>query len=156
LAEVLIIVLCLAVGAAVISPVFLKAREGSQPSCMSNLRQLSIVAAQFHEDHGHYPSAATFWQSTPPKARSCSADNRRRIGYGYYAALAGKSLKSPGVPAPSLLPVVADSKRPDYLLRTTADLDFRHAGTAMVGYADGSVQRHTPGSAALPPLASRP
>ena len=48
-------------------------------------------------------------------------------------------LESPGMPKAPDLPVLADSKAPDHLLNSTADIDPRHTEKATVGYADGHV-----------------
>jgi prepilin-type processing-associated H-X9-DG protein len=44
-----------------------------------------------------------------------------------------------GITDPTTVPMVADCVKPGHLLQTNRDIDPRHNGMAVVGFADGHV-----------------
>lgn len=127
-----------------------------QAQCTVNLRQMMVAIQMYQQDHsGKFPNRATFWQdvSLPPNCIVCPTyGGSKGIGYGYNSNIGGKTLKNTGMSQTQNLPVVADSSRPSHLLAVPTDIDYRHQGKAMVGFADGHVGIMPPGSVVLMPV----
>ena len=156
---IVVIVVLLFVLAGFLYPFYLRYRSAEGPSrqspCMNHVRQLVLSIETYRQDHnGQFPSKATVWQdiSYPPKSLICPTYSKRVNGYGYNANLSGLTFKSPGMPQPQDLPVLADSQAPGNLLHTTADIDFRHTGKAVVGFGDGHVALHRPSDIVIAPI----
>ncbi|MHB0938021.1 MAG: DUF1559 family PulG-like putative transporter [Armatimonadota bacterium] len=138
-----------AIMAAVLFPVFAKARETArQTQCVNNVRQLMVATQMYMQDHNNqFPDKGLVWTdiSYPPKALLCPTYGiDRGNGYGYNASLSKRSINAAGMPDIWLIPVLADSRAPGNLLNTTADIDPRHAQKAVVGFADGHVEQQDP------------
>jgi len=123
---------------------FARAREKArQTSCLNNARQIVLaITMQAQDNGGIYPDAATVWENVnfPPTSLSCPTyGNENGIGYGYNFWLGGRILEDEGMLQPQELVVIADSSAPDHLLRSARDIDDRHSGKAVLGYADGHV-----------------
>jgi len=136
-----------AILAAITFPVFAKAREKARESqCMSNVRQSTVAMLMYAQDHNmQLPSSDTVWTDVKfqPNMLTCPTYGiHKGNGYGYNASLSKKSQID--IPNPTVIPLLADSKAPGNLLNTPADIDFRHEGKAMVGYADGHVAEQAP------------
>lgn len=113
-----------------------------QNQCANNVRQLIVAIQLYQQDHnGKFPDQATMWRavSFPPKCVICPDYSKKVIGYGYNINIAGKTLKSKGMPEAQNLVVMADSKTPLHQLAVPTDIDFRHTGKAFIGFADGHV-----------------
>ena len=141
---IIVMVILVIVLMALFYPVFIPhpIEKPRQTQCAVNMRQNLIAVQMYIQDHNNrFPNKATVWQTVPFPARSlpCPTYSKTKNGYGYNASLSGKTLKSPGMPEAKDLPVLADSKAPDHLLASPADIDPRHTQKAMVGYADGHV-----------------
>jgi prepilin-type N-terminal cleavage/methylation domain-containing protein len=103
LIELLVVIAIIAILAAILFPVFAKARErAKQTACVSNLRQIGIAIGQFADDHEDIlPQSPIFLQCTPSLATAlpnvlapyikssevfrCPADsNNARFGAGFW------------------------------------------------------------------------
>jgi|GEM_PF-1410396 len=129
-----------------------------QSPCLNNVRRLIVSMQAYQQDHGgQFPNKVTVWQdfSYPPKAVICPTYEKKVNGYGYNAHLSGLTFKSPGMPQSQDLPVLADSQAPGNLLHTTADIDFRHTGKAVVGFGDGHVELRHPSTIPIAPIAKQ-
>src|SRR5688500_14171901 len=72
LIELLVVIAIIAILAAILFPVFARARENARSaSCQSNLKQIGLAFAQYVQDYeGSYPRArgAISWFNTPTGA----------------------------------------------------------------------------------------
>jgi len=139
LIELLVVIAIIAILAAILFPVFSKAREKARQSqCMNNLRQLAVACQIFaQEGDTVYPEAGTLKATftLPPKVWGCPTYGKTKDGYGYNGYLSGQALDSIVKPAETLL--LADSKVPTLML--SIDVDRRHTAKAMAAFADGHV-----------------
>lgn len=95
LIELLVVIAIIAILAAILFPVFSKAREKArQTMCMNNQRQIAAGLQIYTQEHDEvFPSAKTVWSSlgrssTPSKCPNSSLAN----GYVYILDLSSKSL----------------------------------------------------------------
>ena len=63
LIELLVVIAIIAILAAILFPVFAKAREKArQTSCLNNQRQICLAATMYCQDHDEmFPTADNFW-----------------------------------------------------------------------------------------------
>jgi len=111
LIELLVVIAIIAVLAAILFPVFARAREKArQTTCMSNVRQLTTAVAMYAHDHNEMlPSQTTMWSDINPDAGVLvcpTAGKATPNGYAYCAGVAGKSLGK--FPIPDKQFVIAD------------------------------------------------
>lgn len=67
LIELLVVIAIIAILAAILFPVFARAREKArQASCLSNLKQLGLGMLQYVQDNGEYYPALDNWMVNPP------------------------------------------------------------------------------------------
>ncbi|MHB0938022.1 MAG: hypothetical protein ACYC6A_16660 [Armatimonadota bacterium] len=144
--EIIIVLILIIVLIVILYPVFTPHPGPSRRSqCHSNMRQLVLAIQLYKQDHGDkFPDQSIVWRDLnyPPKALLCPTYGMKNgIAYGYNASLSGQHQQYPGnLPQAQLLPVIADSRTPDHLLTSTADIDPRHTQKATVGFADGHVE----------------
>lgn len=104
LIELLVVIAILAVLAAILFPVFSRAREkGRQASCMSNLKQLGAALTMYTDDHDGTYTRGQFWpfddshtwiDAVGPYVKNravfvCPTGARDPYGYGYNIAYWG-------------------------------------------------------------------
>jgi len=145
LIELLVVIAIIAILAAILFPVFAKAREKARQSqCANNVRQLIIAIQIYQQDHEEkFPKRDSIFADVafPPKSLNCPTyGTTKGIGYGFNKWIAEKSMNDPGMLSPQTLVVLADSKTPTHLMSTSADADPRHTDKVNVGYADGHVE----------------
>ena len=155
LIELLVVIAIIAVLAAILFPVFARAREKArQSTCMSNQRQLAAAVMMYAQDHGGQmlPNLNAPWSlSLAPYHEDNIYDCPSYSGkgssgapeYGYNAVLFDIPLASIDNPSDTML--TADYKKaadPTYsytVLTMDATLDPRHASSFMATKVDGSV-----------------
>lgn len=132
----------IAILAAILFPVFAKARERArQTACMSNLKQISVSAQMYVMDHGGYPPARTWQNSLEPYTKSKTVFRCPALtegGIAYNSSLNTRLEKS--VPAQRTTPLAFDA-----IPRTEAGtakhvMAYRHGNHANVGFVDGHVE----------------
>lgn len=162
LIELLVVIGIIALLAAILFPVFAKARAKARGSaCLSNIRQLSLGCVMFKDDNGAYPDAvdkeghAQWVRDLVPyadnneKIFNCPADQNGQgfVSYNYNGLMVGadgKGVKDGQVSNPSEVGIVVDgvsAKYPGGLVLNyaingrTGGLVSRHSFN--IGYADG-------------------
>ncbi len=164
LIELLVVIAIIAILAAILFPVFAKAREKArQTACLNNQKQINIATTIYAQDHDEMlPSADTFWGALgldrgvlvcPTMGRTVAANS-----YVYDSYLGGKSLGdfATAGQSPDMIFVTADgnqsptntdgtpnTKGVQNCFYNTKDLDMRHDGQMTVGYLDGHAARTT-------------
>lgn len=144
LIELLVVIAIIAILAAILFPVFAKAREKArQATCQSNMRQLLLAIQVYQQDKDNYfPPAKEVWSvvNFPPNSLQCPTYGKGRNGYGYVRWLGGNMLGQSGMPVAANCVVFADCKTSDHLIELPSQVDYRHTDKAVVGYADGHVE----------------
>jgi prepilin-type N-terminal cleavage/methylation domain-containing protein/prepilin-type processing-associated H-X9-DG protein len=145
LIELLVVIAIIAILAAILFPVFAKAREKArQATCLNNVRQLATACLMYAQDHEELlPAAATVWGDIAMDAGVlvCPTKGRKtRNGYVYNALYAEDALGDIPVPtnASFLGDGVGDAAAPNVATSYT-HFEKRHGGKLVVGYVDGHV-----------------
>ncbi len=157
LIELLVVIAIIAILAAILFPVFARAREKArQTTCMSNQRQIAAGITMYCQDHEEtLPGTANTWQDigVDTQVLICpTAGKNTPVGYvyngttdGVTACVAGCSIGSIRngkclVGDPSTIWLTADGT-PSLGTGgvTRADLQPRHSGKIIKSYADGHV-----------------
>ena len=156
LIELLVVIAIIAVLAAILFPVFAKAKEkANQTSCMNNQRQMAASALMYTQDHdenfpGNLIPFATTASSTatnsvwvdlnvPNAILLCPSDEQKSAnGYGFNINLTGTPIGNLTDPTSACLTADAQSACTN-LMHSPNDMARRHAGGTICSYADGHV-----------------
>ena len=141
LIELLVVIAIIAILAAILFPVFGKAREKArQTACTNNQKQIATALLMYSQDHDEMlPALATAWGdlAMPKGALICPTKGAKTAnGYAYYARVAGQALGDISVPEATGL--IADGLAPN-TADDTGDLELRHGGKAIASFVDGHV-----------------
>jgi prepilin-type N-terminal cleavage/methylation domain-containing protein/prepilin-type processing-associated H-X9-DG protein len=144
LIELLVVIAIVAVLAAILFPVFIKAREKArQTACLNNQRQLASMALIWAQDHDELlPLATTVWGDLKPDANLLICPTQgttTKNAYVYHRAVGGSSLGELGAEEEVFL--FADGKATDNVGKATTDLMERHTGALIAAFADGHAER---------------
>ncbi len=142
LIELLVVIAIIAILAAILFPVFARAREKArQTTCNSNQRQIAASIQMYVQDHEEsLPSSASVWEDikVDPGVLICpTAGKNYPNGYGYNRSISGTAIGD--MQDPSAKPLTADTKVADNILVTPGDPDYRHSNAIVVSYVDGHV-----------------
>jgi len=140
LIELLVVIAIIAILAAILFPVFAKAREKArQSSCTNNLRQMIIGMQTYVQDHDNtYPTDDAFGVlAFPPKTVACPTYGANKPGYGFNSWMGGKSPSDTGMPEPPVTVVFGDAKTRSVTF--ASDFDYRHSDKALFAFGDGHV-----------------
>ena len=134
LIELLVVIAIIAILAAILFPVFAKAREKArQTSCMNNQRQLATYVLIYAQDNDEImPGSATVWTmiNVTPKILNCpTAGKAVPISYAYNPSVAGAALGN-------LLDPTYTAVTFDALNGVAAT---RHSNNLVASYVDGHV-----------------
>jgi prepilin-type N-terminal cleavage/methylation domain-containing protein/prepilin-type processing-associated H-X9-DG protein len=142
LIELLVVIAIIAILAAILFPVFARAREKArQTTCSSNQRQIATSLQMYAQDHEEtFPGSATVWGDikVDPGVLICPTAGKNTVnGYAYNRSISNGSIGD--IQDPTVKPLTADSKAVGNLLVIPADVDYRHSSMAIVSYADGHI-----------------
>jgi len=150
LIELLVVIAIIAVLAAILFPVFARAREKArQTTCQSNQRQIGAALAMFVQDHDEsFPSSATMWADINVDAGVLTCPTKGKItpnGYVFNGNLGGLGVGNIDSPAEEVQTADgnATSKVSGVALNVAADpadMDPRHSNKCIASYVDGHVQ----------------
>ncbi len=161
LIELLVVIAIIAILAAILFPVFAKAREKArQTTCLNNQRQIAIAISMYVQDHDEafMSSDATAWSAKLAAYNEASIydcptltgrGTNTQPEYAFNSQLLGSALGDVENPAATVM--TCDTKpasNSTALLTTTASMDTRHNNGVVVTAADGHVQ-YVGGSPAL-------
>jgi prepilin-type N-terminal cleavage/methylation domain-containing protein/prepilin-type processing-associated H-X9-DG protein len=155
LIELLVVIAIIAILAAILFPVFAKAREKARAStCTNNQKQLVTAILMYAQDHEEVlPATATIWGdvSLDKGVLICPTKGKRTAnGYGYNLALSEFALGDVDKPVSTV--VTADSSAASNILIAPSSAELRHGKKAIASYLDGHVES-TAAVLAYPPLA---
>ena len=160
LIELLVVIAIIAILAAILFPVFAKAREKArQNSCMNNQRQIVIGVQMLAQDRDNvFPNRDTIWGdlNLPPKTFNCPTYGATKgNAYGYNAWLSEKSPNDTGMAQPQLNPVIMDSNASDHKVTLATDAAARHTNKVVVAWGDGHVTLVKASDVPIVPLTSQ-
>ncbi len=158
LIELLVVIAIIAILAAILFPVFSKAREKArQTQCTNNQRQIAIAISMYTQEHDEtLPDAGTIWSDIKLSAlpggatallqgttsvTKCPNSASRPNGYGYNINLDGLNLGSSKTRTNTdvtSIPMICDSSSTSNIMMWTGDVDgSRHASNFISVYLDG-------------------
>ena len=144
LIELLVVIAIIAILAAILFPVFAKAREKArQTSCLNNQRQITTAALMYAQDNSELlPTADAFWGaiSLDKGVLICpTAGTKVPNGYGYNANIAGMALGE--VTDSSGTVLIADSSTTNNKMSARLDVSMRHGNACICAFLDGHVEK---------------
>jgi prepilin-type N-terminal cleavage/methylation domain-containing protein/prepilin-type processing-associated H-X9-DG protein len=167
LIELLVVIAVIAVLAAILFPVFAKAREKArQTTCLNNQRQLATALLLYAQEHDEVlPPSSTVWGAVSLGDGVLVCPTRGKTqpnGYIYNSLNSGQALGDIQVPTATILTAdgavytsalsgaVAPAPQPPFhtnVAYAANDLVARHNGKFLAAYADGHVALATTGPA---------
>ncbi|MEI6518610.1 MAG: prepilin-type N-terminal cleavage/methylation domain-containing protein, partial [bacterium] len=150
LIELLVVIAIIAILAAILFPVFARAREKArQTTCMSNQRQIIMSLSIYAQDHEEtYPSASTIWRDINITTDALYCPTYGKKGYGYVYNSGMSNLAVGDVPAPDKMMATCDGTHAattapsvtyDNVAYSLTDFAFRHSSKLIATYVDGHV-----------------
>jgi prepilin-type N-terminal cleavage/methylation domain-containing protein/prepilin-type processing-associated H-X9-DG protein len=142
LIELLVVIAIIAILAAILFPVFARAREKArQTTCTSNQRQIAASMQMYAQDHEEtLPPVSSVWSDIKVDSGALVCPTLGKStpnGYGYNAAVTGTSLGN--FSDPTTVVLLADGTGENNLISYWGDIDLRHSSSAVYAYADGHV-----------------
>jgi len=141
--EVLVVLCVLITLAAILFSLLKRSRADSpqkQALCIANVQKLLLMVQMREQATGEFPDKATIWHDLPLQYGNdiCPTYGRDKgLGYGYNVWVSKKKVKDPSLPPPQTLPLVADCAKFENEISVNTDIDPRHHGKAVIGFADG-------------------
>ena len=155
LIELLVVIAIIAMLAAMLFPVFAKAREKARTNtCLNNQRQIALAVMMYIQDHGEalFPDPkTTSWGGylniyNEPSIYDCPTKTGRGSNdapeYGFHAGLFGMALGDIERPTSTVITadMQANTRGTPYTVGDSSHLDARHLGKVVVSYADGHAE----------------
>jgi prepilin-type N-terminal cleavage/methylation domain-containing protein/prepilin-type processing-associated H-X9-DG protein len=155
LIELLVVIAIVAILAAILFPVFAKAREKArQTACLNNARQISTMALLYAQDHEDaLPTSESFWGSLnlDQGLVVCpTAGKKMTNAYAFNTKLDGKALGD--IANHSAAVLLGDGNSgltPANVASQNSHLIGRHAGKATLCYVDGHIALAKPADVSL-------
>jgi len=149
LIELLVVIAIIAILAAILFPVFAKAREKArQTSCLNNQRQITTGILMYAQDHDELlPTADTVWGAIgmDKGVLICpTAGKKLANGYDYNSFVSGVALGEVGSPNGTMVTCDGTSGTGAGQIANTAyagaQIDMRHGGGVIISYLDSHVE----------------
>lgn len=149
LIELLVVIAIIAILAAILFPVFAKAREKArQTQCVNNQKQIVTAVLMYVQEHEEkLPQSTSIWTDVdvPAKVLQCpTAGKNVKNAYVYNNAISGLALGA--FPDPTFTAVTLDGQnnttganQSPNVAYSIADISARHTGLSIVSYLDGHV-----------------
>jgi len=146
LIELLVVIAIIAILAAILFPIFAKAREKArETSCLNNQRQITAAILIYVQDHDEmFPPSSSVWTTLnlPANVFVCPTfGTKYPNGYVYNNALSGAALGSFTDPTTDLITAdgnhVVTTSTTANVAYSNVDYDFRHMGFMIGAFADG-------------------
>jgi prepilin-type N-terminal cleavage/methylation domain-containing protein/prepilin-type processing-associated H-X9-DG protein len=147
LIELLVVIAIIAILAAILFPVFAKAREKArQSSCMNNQRQIAVAMLMYAQDHDEtLPDASNVWPEINVDRNILMCPTKgKKVANAYVYNNNCSSVALGELPDPSVIMLTADGNATsglpgafDNVAYSPKDLDFRHSNRLVASYADG-------------------
>ena len=141
LIELLVVIAIIAILAAILFPVFSKAREKArQTNCISNQKQLALATMMITMDNADIFPGDDFWNEIDVRGKVliCPTAGKKQInGYAYNLNIASLNLGE--IESPTDVAVTADSDSENNFMQITEDVAFRHYDKTLMSYVDGHV-----------------
>jgi len=142
LIELLVVIAIIAILAAILFPVFSKAREKArQTTCTSNQKQLATATMMYVQENDETLPVVddSVFSAIDVKGKILNCPNTTGQGYVFNAVLSDLGLGQ--LPQPEQVWLTADAKKgaTGPIGYTNAEIDSRHAGGAIASFADGHV-----------------
>lgn len=143
LIELLVVIAIIAILAAILFPVFAKAREKArQTQCTNNQKQIATATQMWTQENDEkLPAKDAFWTAInmPAKVLQCpTAGKQVARAYGYNARIGGLALGD--IPDPMTEPLTADSDESDGLITLAPEVALRHQNGYVTSFVDGHVE----------------
>ena len=153
LIELLVVIAIIAILAAILFPVFSKAREKArQTACTSNQRQIALALMIYAQENKEtLPPDSTVWSvvlaSTAPKVLNCPTNGQQTRGYVYNGFASDLSLGE--ITSPSDFVLTADGQTTgsagppvtyDNVAYSQTQYSLRHGGKVIASFADSHVE----------------
>ncbi len=142
LIELLVVIAIIAILAAILFPVFARAREKArQTTCTSNQRQIAALSQMYAQDHEEtLPSTSSFWSDIKPDPGVLICPTLGKTppnGYNFNGYFSGASIGA--VKDPTVAMLTFDGKNVNNFTTDKTDIDYRHSGSTISSYLDGHV-----------------
>ena len=142
LIELLVVIAIIAILAAILFPVFARAREKArQTTCSNNQRQIAASILMYSQDHDEaLPATASVWQSlnADPGTLICPTLGKATPnGYLYYYLCDNRALGT--LSDPTTFPLTIDGLNTPNIATLSSQVDYRHTNQAIASYADGHI-----------------
>jgi len=145
LIELLVVIAIIAILAAILFPVFSRAREKArQTTCISNQKQISLATMMYIQENDETLPGTDFWGEIDigGKILICpTAGKGLANGYAFNANIADLGLGE--IDDPTEVGLTADAETADNLLTVPNDISLRHVKKAIVSFVDGHVELTT-------------
>jgi prepilin-type N-terminal cleavage/methylation domain-containing protein/prepilin-type processing-associated H-X9-DG protein len=155
LIELLVVIAIIAILAAILFPVFAKAREKArQTNCLNNQKQIATATLLWAQDHDELlPAATTFWGDLNLDRGTLvcpTAGKKVSQGYLFHRYLGEMALGDVTEPSAMMVTVdgVADTALGGlaHVCSWSSELAARHTGKVIAAFLDGHVALSAPGS----------